>query len=234
LSFPQPIETIESISLAVLNLLEVVRFLDPNIRLYNAGSSECFGETSGTPADEATPFRPRSPYAVAKAAATWQVSVYRESYGLFACTGILFNHESPLRPARFVTRKIVAAARRIAKGSDEKLKLGNLAIRRDWGWAPEYVDAMWRILNHTTPEDFVIATGVTQTLEDFIATVFSEAGLDWRDHVQSDPSLFRPLDLSESNGNPRKARELLAWVPQCVGKEIARKLFRAESDGSYE
>ena len=229
LSFAQPIETIESFSTGVLNLLEAIRFLDRSIRLYNAGSGECFGDTGGRPADESTPFMPRSPYAVAKSAATWQVRVYRESYGIFACTGILFNHESPLRPERFVTRKIVAAARRIAAGSSEKLKLGNLDIRRDWGWAPEYVEAMWRMLDHESPEDFVIATGVTQSLRDFIETVFDEARLDWRAHVVADPGLLRPLDVGESNANPAKAALELGWVPSIVGKSIPRELYRAEA-----
>lgn len=228
LSFGQPLETMESIAFGTLNLLEAIRFVDSSIRFYNAGSSECFGDTGGNPADEQTPFRPRSPYAVAKAAATWQVAVYRESYGLFACTGILFNHESPLRPERFVTKKIVAAACRIAKGSDEKLSLGNIDIRRDWGWAPEYVDAMWRMLNHETPEDFVIATGITQSLQDFIATVFSEAGLDWRAHVVSDPGLRRPSDPLESRANPNKAKNLLAWGPACSGADVAKRMYAAE------
>jgi len=227
-SFGQPLETMESIAFGTLNLLEAIRFVDSSIRFYNAGSSECFGDTGGAPADEQTPFRPRSPYAVAKAAATWQVAVYRESYGLFACTGILFNHESPLRPERFVTKKIVAAACRIAKGSDEKLSLGNIDIRRDWGWAPEYVDAMWRMLNHETPEDFVIATGITQSLQDFIATVFSEAGLDWRAHVVSDPGLRRPSDPPESKANPDKAKNLLAWGSTCSGADVAKRMYAAE------
>lgn len=228
LSFEQPLETMESVALGTLNQLEAIRFVDSSIRFYNAGSSECFGDTGGLPADENTPFRPRSPYAVAKAAATWQVAVYRESYGLFACTGILFNHESPLRPERFVTRKIVAAACRIANGSDEKLKLGNIDIRRDWGWAPEYVDAMWRMLNHEIPEDFVIATGITQSLQEFIATIFTEAGLDWCDHVVSDPALLRPSDPMESKANPDKAKNLLHWVPTCTGSDIAKRMYAAE------
>lgn len=148
LSFEQPVETLESISVGTLNLLEAIRFLARSVKLYNAGSSECFGNTDGVPADESTPFRPRSPYAVAKATAFWEVANYREAYSLFACTGVLFNHESSLRPERFVTRKIILAAKRIAAGSKEKLSLGNISIARDWGWAPEYVDAMWRILQH--------------------------------------------------------------------------------------
>jgi GDPmannose 4,6-dehydratase len=228
LSFDQPVETTESISLGVLNLLEVIRFVDSSIRFYNAGSSECFGDTGGALADESTPFHPRSPYAIAKAAATWQVAVYREAYGLFACTGILFNHESPLRPERFVTRKIVNAACRISKGSREILRLGNIDICRDWGWAPEYVDAMWRILAHSKPQDFVIATGVTQSLRDFLTTVFTEARLSWEEHVIFDPDLKRPSEPMESRANPSMARELLSWIPECVGVEVARKLYWAE------
>ena len=177
LSFDQPVETLESISVGTLNLLEVIRFIGQSTKLYNAGSSECFGNTGGYPADEETPFRPRSPYAVAKATAFWEVANYRDAYNLYACTGILFNHESPLRPERFVTKKIVKAACRIAAGSEEKLHLGNISIARDWGSAEEYVKAMWLMLQHEQPEDFVIATGETNTLEDFVATVFQAVGL---------------------------------------------------------
>lgn len=214
LSFEQPVETLESIATGTLNLLEAIRFLGRPIRLYNAGSSECFGDTGGQPADETTAFRPRSPYAVAKATAHWQVANYREAYGLFACTGILFNHESPLRPERFVTRKIIAAAGRIARGSNEKLRLGNLAIHRDWGWAPEYVEAMWRLLQREQPEDYVIATGVTHSLAEFVAAAFEAQGLDWRDHVEQDPSLLRPADIRYNAGNPAKANALLGWHAQ--------------------
>src|SRR5690606_21601688 len=184
LSFEQPVETMESIGVATLNLLEAIRFADKDIKLYSAGSSECFGDVGDAPSDERTAFRPRSPYAVAKATAFWEVANYREAYGLFACTGILFNHESPLRPERFVTRKIVSAASRIAAGSKEKLTLGNLSIVRDWGWAPEYVDAMWRMLQLDTPDDFVIATGQSHSLERFVEEAFTQLGLNYRDHVQ--------------------------------------------------
>lgn len=235
LSFDQPLESMESVVLGTLNLLEAIRFINKSIHFFNAGSSECFGDTNGNPADERTPFHPESPYAVAKAAATWQVSVYRKSYGLFASTGILFNHESPLRPERFVTKKIVATARRIASGSHEKLMLGNIKISRDWGWSPEYVDAMWRILQHDNPEDFVIATGITQTLEDFVAAVFSEAGLDWKAHVVTDPSLRRPSDPLYSSGNPDKAKKILGWMPANVGIDIPKRMYREQFDecGSY-
>mgnify|MGYP002777760379 FL=1 len=234
LSFEQPVETMESISLGTLNLLEAIRFTGAKIRLYNASSSECFGDTGGKSADETTPFRPRSPYAVAKAAAFWEVANYREAYQLFACSGILFNHESPLRPQRFVTQKIVAAACRIAEGSREKLRLGNLSIQRDWGWAPEYVEAMYLMLQQTQPDDYVIATGTTCRLEDFIAAVFACLGLDWQQYVISDPSLMRPADLSISRGNPAKARGQLNWQAQTQMEEVARRMVAAFQSGHPE
>ncbi len=191
LSFEQPAETIQSIALGTLNLLEACRMVDHPVRLYHAGSSECFGDTGGEPANETTPFHPRSPYAVAKASAYWLVNNYREAYGLWACTGILFNHESPLRPERFVTQKIVSTAKRIAQGSGETLELGRIDIARDWGWAPEYVDAMWRMLQQPEPLDFVIATGETHTLQDFVAEAFRVLGLDWRAHVRRNEQFLR-------------------------------------------
>ena len=230
LSFDQPVETLESIATGTLNLLEAIRFLGRPIRLYNAGSSECFGDTDGRPADETTAFRPRSPYAVAKATAHWQVANYRDAYGLFACTGILFNHESPLRPERFVTRKIVAAAGRIARGSTEKLHLGNLAIHRDWGWAPDYVDAMWRLLQRERAEDFVIATGVTHSLAEFVAAAFANHGLDWQDHVQTDPDLLRPADIAYNAANPSKANERLDWQARHRMPDVVRLMVEAEDD----
>lgn len=211
LSFEQPAETLDSIVMGVLNLLEVIRLRKKTVRFYHASSSECFGDTGDIPAEENSPFRPRSPYAVAKASAHWLVSNYRESYGLFACNGILFNHESPLRPARFVTRKIIQSARRIAEGSGERLQLGRLDICRDWGWAPEYVDVMWRMLQIEAPDDFVVATGESHTLEDFVATAFAEHGLDWRAHVDSSPELYRPTDLPRSLGNPAHVERVLDW-----------------------
>ena len=232
LSFEQPVETLESVSIGTLNLLEVVRFLDKNIRLYNAGSSECYGDTGGIPADEQTPFRPRSPYAVAKAAAFWEVANYREAYGLFACSGILFNHESPLRPERFVTQKIVRTASRIAAGSGERLRLGNLDIWRDWGWAPEYVRAMWLMLQQDTPEDYVIATGVTSSLEQFVEEVFRLKGLHWKDHVDIDPAFFRPSDLRMSAANPDKAATRLGWKAQYTVRDVAREMV-AQADAAH-
>jgi GDPmannose 4,6-dehydratase len=228
LSFQQPVETLESISVGTLNILEAIRFVALPIRFYNAASSESFGDTSGTAADESTPFHPRSPYAVAKATAFWEVANYREAYGLFACSGILFNHESPLRPERFVTRKIVSAACRIAGGSREKLNLGNISISRDWGWAPEYVDAMWRMLQQDQPDDFVIATGEANKLGDFVAEAFLCVGLDWRDHVISDASLLRPSEISVGLGNPAKAKAVLGWSAQYRMKDVLDMMVKAE------
>lgn len=211
LSFTQPVETMESCVIGTLNLLEAIRFSELSIKYYNAGSTECFGDTGNESADETTLFRPRSPYGVAKAAAFWVTANYREAYNLFACSGILSNHESPLRPERFVTQKIVNTACQIAKGSKEKLSLGNINISRDWGWAPEYVEAMWLMLQQPKVEDFVIATGETHSLQDFIETAFSCCGLDWREHVVQTSQLYRPTDLTEGRANPSKALEKLRW-----------------------
>jgi GDPmannose 4,6-dehydratase len=228
LSFQQPVETLESISVGTLNILEAIRFLGKNIRFYNACSSECFGDTRGEPADEETPFRPRSPYAVAKAAAFWEVANYREAYGLWACSGILFNHESPLRPERFVTKKIIASACRITGGKKEKLYLGNIAVQRDWGWAPEYVKAMWRMLQQEKAEDFVIATGETHSLEEFIDATFQCLKLEWREHVVADPSLLRPTDLICGMANPSKAQVRLGWAAKYKMKDVVEMMVEAE------
>ena len=227
LSFDQPVETLESISVGTLNLLEAIRFMKSPTRLYNAGSSECFGNTDGQPADENTPFRPRSPYAVAKATAFWEIANYREAYNLYASTGILFNHESPLRPERFVTQKIVRSACRIAQGAAEKLRLGNIEIARDWGWAPEYVEAMWMILQQEKADDFVIATGETSRLEDFVAEVFRCVGLDWRDHVESDASLLRPSEIMVSRANPGKSAQVLGWQATYAMKDVVRMMVES-------
>ena len=230
LSFEQPAETLESIATGTLNLLEVIRFLGSPVRFYNAGSSECFGDMKVFAADEGTLFQPHSPYAVAKATAHWLVANYRSAYGIFACNGILFNHESPLRPPRFVTRKIVQAAVRIANGSKEKLVLGDIGIRRDWGWSPEYVDAMWRMLQTDSPEDFVIATGESNSLEDFLATTFSNVGLDWRQYVTQDPKLFRPAEIRYSRGLAEKARRVLGWQAKMRMRDVVREMIRYEQE----
>lgn len=227
-SFEQPAETMDSIVAGTLNLLEGIRTLKLSSRFYNAGSAECFGNVGIEPANEDTPFLPKSPYAIAKVAAYWLVSNYRESYGLFACTGILFNHESPLRPSRFVTRKIIKAAVQIANGKASNLTLGNLSIRRDWGWSPEYVEAMWLMLQQDSPQDFVIATGETNSLEDFVSYAFSEVGLDWRTHVTIDPSLYRPNEVQENYANCDKAHSLLNWSAQKKMRDVISEMVRYE------
>jgi GDPmannose 4,6-dehydratase len=225
LSFEQPAETIQSTTIGTLNLLEACKLFSPAIRIYNAGSSECFGDTAGRPAEETTPFHPRSPYAVAKSSAFWLVNNYREAYNLHACTGILFNHESPLRPARFVTRKIIDTAIRIASGNEEKLVLGCVDISRDWGWAPEYVEAMWMMLQLPEPEDFVIATGESHTLRYFVELAFDYFNLDCDDYLDTSDEFKRPSELLVSRANPQKAKSKLPWsasakLPQVVENMI--------------
>jgi GDPmannose 4,6-dehydratase len=229
LSFDQPVQAVESITVGTLHLLEAIRFLDRPIRFYNASSSECFGDTGPEGGNEQTPFLPRSPYAVAKAAAHWIVNTYRESYGIWATNGILFNHESPLRPQRFVTRKIVTAACQIKAGSQRILRLGNLAIQRDWGWAPEYVDAMWRMMQLGSPIDLVIGTGDAHSLEAFVRHTFAAFGLYWRDHVEFDNNLNRPSEIMFSKANPARAQEKIEWkatikMPEVIGKMIDAEL----------
>ena len=225
LSFEQPAETIQSTTMGMLNVLEACRMMDKPARIYQACSSESFGDTRGVAADETTPFHPQSPYAVAKASVFWLLDNYREAYKLFACNGILFNHESELRPERFVTQKIVSAARRIAAGSPETLRLGRLDIARDWGWAPEYVEAMWLMLQQDRPQDFVVATGNSFTLEDFVAAAFAHFALDWRSHVVQDEKLFRPTDIQVSRANPAKAKAVLGWEARRSGADVVRGML---------
>lgn len=228
LSFSQPIEAIESIAQAVLILLEVVRYLKAPIRIYNASSSESFGETfPGEASHEETPFRPRSPYATAKATAHWTTVNYRDSYGIYACSGILFNHESPLRSDRFVTKKVVNAAVEIAAGHKSRLTLGDLSASRDWGYAPEYVEAMWLMLQKDQPDDYVIATGESHSVEEFVAAVFAEVGLDWREYVDVDPTLFRPNDIHYSRGDATKAHRELGWQARTRFADLVRTLMTA-------
>ncbi len=228
LSFQQPVETLDSIAGGTINLLEAVRFTGRPTRLYNAGSSECFGDTGGRAANEDMAFHPRSPYATAKATAHWTVANYREAYGLHACTGILFNHESPLRPARFVTRKIVSGACRIARDGGGVLQLGNLSVSRDWGWAPEYVDAMWRMLQTDVPADYVIATGQSNTLQAFCAAVFAELDLDPAAHVEMDESLKRPSDIDFGQGDASRAARDLGWQASFRMEDVVRAMVAAE------
>jgi GDPmannose 4,6-dehydratase len=239
LSFEQPVETLESVSIGSLNLLEAIRFIGLPVRLYNACSSECFGDTGKKAADETTPFHPRSPYAVAKATSFWEVANYREAYGLFACSGILFNHESPLRPERFVTRKITTAACRMALGNEEKLRLGNISISRDWGYAPEYVEAMWLMLQQEAPDDYIIATGEAHSVREFIEIAFGHVGLDivWegkgieekgRDGksgktlIELSTELMRPADVDFLVGNYSKAEERLGWKPRARFEDVVK------------
>ena len=228
LSFEQPSETIQSFTLGTLNLLEALRMLEKPARFYNAGSSESFGDTKGAPANELTPFNPMSPYAVAKGSAAWLVRNYRDAYGLFASTGILFNHESSLRPERFVTQKIIRTVKRIAGGSSEILTLGRMDISRDWGWAPEYVEAMWLMLQQNKPSDYVIATGYTMSLREFVQAAFNQAGLDWKSYVVQDSRLFRPNDLEISSADPSKAFKDLGWRATSKGIDVVKKMYLSD------
>jgi GDPmannose 4,6-dehydratase len=226
LSFLQPVETLESISIGSLNILEVLRFHKLPIKFYNACSSECFGDTGGHAANEETPFRPRSPYAVAKSAAFWQVANYREAYNLFSCSGILFNHESPLRAKRFVTKKIIDTACAIADGENIELELGNISIIRDWGWAPEYCEAMHLILQQAEPGDFVISTGKSTSLEEFINLTFQYFNLDYKKYIVIKKEFIRPTDIGFSLGDSSKAARLLKWVPKVHIKDIIERMIK--------
>lgn len=224
LSFHQPVESIESIVIGNLNILEAIRLTNHSIRFYNAGSSEMFGNTI-IPANETTPVNPKSPYGVAKSAAFFQVMNYREAYSIHASTGILYNHESPFRKKHFVTAKIVNAACSINSKKTTKLQLGNLDVIRDWGYAPEYVDAMWRMLQINEPLDFVIGTGVSMSLKDFVRIAFEYFNLDWRTYVEIDDKLLRPTDIGSGYCDPSRAKELLGWEAKIKGKELVHKLI---------
>jgi GDPmannose 4,6-dehydratase len=228
LSFEQPVECMESISVATLNLLEVIRYLGGGIRFFTAGSSECFGQTGDVPATEETPLRPRSPYAVAKASAYWQVATYREAYGMYACTGILANHESPLRPKRFVTQKIIEGVRAIKAGQATRIQLGNLDIWRDWGWAPEYVVAMHQMLQAPTAKDYLIASGHTTSLREFVRLAFAAAGLEAEPYLISDATFLRPSDLKYSAMDPRLIEADLGWKARVTPAEIVQRMFEEQ------
>jgi GDPmannose 4,6-dehydratase len=228
LSFIKPAETFRSITLTTLNVLEAIRNSHKKARFYNAGSGEVFGKIEGHPADEETRFNPVSPYGLAKATSTRQVEMYRDIYGLYACTGILFNHESELRPTTYVTKKIISAACRIGSGSKEKLELGNINICRDWGYAPEYVDAMWQMLQQQDPQDFVIATGTTKSLKYFINQAFLYFGLNWEDHVVIKSSLMRPAEIEVGSANPTKAKKILGWKAKNNLSDIVNHMIRHE------
>ena len=228
LSFEQPVECMESIAGGTLNFLEALRYLGLASRFFSAGSSECFGDTGAQSANEISPFCPRSPYAVAKSTAFWQVASYRDAYGLHCCTGLLANHESPLRPQRFVTQKIISAVKAIKAGTQNKLTLGNLDIWRDWGWAPDYVQAMHLMLQHDTPTDFIVATGKTHSLRDFVDQAFDFVGLNSCDYLQTDSSLFRPSDLKYSSVDPANIKNKLGWQASVDFRGIVERMMCAQ------
>jgi len=227
-SFSQPLLTAEFTALGVTRLLEAIRLVDREIRFYQASSSEMFGKVQETPQRESTPFYPRSPYGVAKLYGHWITVNYRESYDLYACSGILFNHESPKRGREFVTRKIAEGAARIAAGLASELRLGNLEAKRDWGYAPEYVEAMWRMLQQDAPEDYVIGTGRHHTPREFCEIAFARVGLDYRDHVKVDAALLRPAEVETLLADASKAKSTLGWEPQTSFRELVELMVDAE------
>ncbi|HEX2923999.1 MAG TPA: GDP-mannose 4,6-dehydratase [Chloroflexota bacterium] len=227
-SFDQPVYTTQIDALGTINLLEAIRDTHRPIRFYQASSSEMFGKVVETPQSERTPFHPRSPYACAKVFSYWQTVNYREAYNVFACNGILFNHESPRRGETFVTRKITRAATRIALGLQEKLFLGNLDAKRDWGFAGDYVQAMWQMLQQEKPDDYVIATGETHSIREFLDETFALLKLDWHKHVEVDPRYFRPAEVDLLLGDPSKARQALGWQPQVTFKHLVQMMVESD------
>ncbi len=228
LSFEQPIMTGDVTGIGVARLLEAIRMVNPLIRFYQASTSEMFGKVREVPQTEDTPFYPRSPYGVAKLYGHWLTVNYRESYDMYACSGILFNHESPLRGPEFVTRKITLAVARIKRGLQKELRLGNLDAKRDWGFAKEYVEGMHLMLQQPVPEDFVLATGETHTVEEFVEAAFSAAGLEWRDHVVLDQAFVRPAEVDLLLGDSSKAREKLGWQPRTTFAELVALMVEAD------
>ena len=227
-SFDMPIYTVNTDALGTLRLLEAIRCSARPVRFYQASSSEMYGKVVETPQTEKTPFYPRSPYACAKAYSFWQTVNYREAYGMFACNGILFNHESPRRGETFVTRKITRAATRIKLGLQDKLYLGNLDAKRDWGFAGDYVEAMWLMLQQDKPDDYVVATGESHSVKEFLEEVFGYLDLDWHQYVQIDPRYFRPSEVDHLQGDASKARTVLKWQPKVTFKELARMMADAD------
>ena len=227
-SWQQPVLTAEFDAVGVTRLLEAVRLVTPGARFYQASSSEMFGQVRETPQRETTPFYPRSPYGVAKAYGHFITVNYRESYGLYACSGILFNHESPRRGREFVTRKVSDGAARVKLGLARELRLGNLEARRDWGFAGDYVDAMWRMLQQAAADDYVVATGESHTVRDLVEIAFGALGLDWRQHVREDPTLLRPAEVERLVGDASKARRVLGWAPRVSFPELIEMMVRAD------
>ncbi|MBN68768.1 MAG: GDP-mannose 4,6-dehydratase [Gimesia sp.] len=232
LSFDIPVYTAEVTGVGTLRLLDAIRYYEQQkgkqVRFYQASSSEMFGKVVETPQSETTPFHPRSPYACAKVFSYWLTINYRESYNMFACNGILFNHESPRRGEAFVTRKITKAIARIKLGMQDKLYLGNIDAKRDWGFAGDYVEAMWLILQQEEPDDFVIGTGETHSVREFLEAAFGSVGLDWRKYVEIDPQFYRPAEVELLCADPTKAREKLKWEPKVTFEELARLMVEAD------
>lgn len=227
-SFTQPVLTGEFTALGVTRVLDAIRIVDPSIRFYQASSSEMFGKVQEVPQRESTPFYPRSPYGVAKVYGHWITVNYRESYDIYACSGILFNHESPRRGLEFVTHKITNAVARIKLGLDKELHLGNLEARRDWGYAPDYVRAMWLMLQQDAPDDYVVATGETHSVQEFVEEAFGYVELDWREFVVQDPKFYRPAEVDLLVGDPAKAGEKLGWEPTVSFRELVRLMVQAD------
>jgi GDPmannose 4,6-dehydratase len=223
-SFDEPVYTVEADALGTLNLLEALRRVTPMPRFYQASSSEMFGKVHEVPQKETTPFHPRSPYACAKVYSYWQTLNYREAYGLFGCNGILFNHESPRRGETFVTRKITRAATRIKVGLQQKLFMGNIDAKRDWGFAGDYVEAMWLMLQQATPDDFVVATGEAHTVREFLQETFSALDLDWQQYVEIDQRYYRPSEVDLLLGDASKARRVLGWAPRVSFPQLVQMM----------
>jgi len=228
-SFEIPEYTGDITALGTIRLLEAIRVIDFKTKFYQASSSEMFGTTPEYPQRETTPFRPSSPYACSKVYAHWMTVNYRESYGLFACNGILFNHESPRRGETFVSRKITRGVARIRAGLQEKLYMGNLDAKRDWGYTPEYVDAMWRMMQLDRPDDFIVATGETHSVREFLETAFAYAGLDWEKYVEIDPRYFRPVEVDHLQGDASKAERILGWRPKVMFHELVRLMVDSDT-----
>ncbi len=227
-SWTQPVLTGEFTALGVTRILEAVRLVHPTARFYQASSSEMFGRVTETPQRETTSFYPRSPYGVAKVYGHWITVNYRESYNLYAVSGILFNHESPRRGIEFVTRKVTDAVARIKLGRSRELRLGNLDARRDWGFAGDYVDAMWRMLQQPTPQDYVIGTGQAHSVRELVEAAFGHVGLTWQDHVVTDPKFMRPAEVDVLLADPSKARKELGWTPQVGFRELVAMMVDAD------
>jgi GDPmannose 4,6-dehydratase len=233
-SFTQPVLTGEFTALGVTRVLEAIRIVDPKIRFYQASSSEMFGKVVEVPQRESTPLYPRSPYGVAKVYGHWITVNYRESYNIFGCSGILFNHESPRRGLEFVTHKITHGAVRIKLGLANELRLGNLEARRDWGYAGDYVRAMWLMLQHDTPDDYVVATGETHSVEEFVAEAFTHLDMDWREYVVQDPKFYRPAEVDLLVGDPSKAGRILGWEPTVDFRGLVRLMVDADMRAAHD